>query len=678
MDEELLEDFLVEAGELIEALDGQLVELESRPDDAALLNAVFRAFHTVKGGAGFLGLSPLVEVCHDAEEVLNAIRAAHRTLDAAAMDAVLGALDDVRRMFGEIRSGRPPAAATPAVLAALRRTLAGEHAVASAKAEHAAAAVEAGAAPRRDPVPGVDPDGAPEPDPVEAAFEQMLAAAPAAAAHEATGGADASEPASTGGGDSITEDEFEDLLDQLQAAGKGPPGAAAVAAQPAVPSAAQSEPEAAPAPAPASASAPASAGASTASATAAAEPVEATLRVASARVDGIMNQVGELVLVRNRLAALRGRVADEEVNRALAQLNLVTSDLQASVMRLRMQSVGKVFGRFSRVVRDLARQLGKQVELVTEGEGTELDKGMVESLGDPLVHLVRNAVDHGIESPEAREAAGKPACGRVTLSARQEGSHIVIVVADDGAGMDPERLRTKAIEKGLVDSRSALQMPDEDVLQLIFMAGFSTREAVSEVSGRGVGMDVVRSQIARINGQVHLQSEIGRGSRVVIRLPLTLAILPTLMVVVDGRRFALPLPVVDEIIEFDPHERTVLDGQVVLSRRGEVLPLLDLYRWLKSGAQPPEDRSVVIASAGDRRVGLVVDRLLGQEEVVIKSLGRRLESLPGFAGATITGDGDIALIIDVASLHAHWSVLADASGLSETLVAPSVREPGSA
>ncbi|MCC5869770.1 MAG: chemotaxis protein CheA [Gammaproteobacteria bacterium] len=663
MDEELLEDFLVEAGELIDALDGQLIDLESRPEDTELLNAVFRAFHTVKGGAGFLGLSPLVEVCHDAEEVLNALRGAHRALDAAAMDAILGALDDVRRMFGEIRAGRPPSPATPAVLAALRRTLADEHAVASVEAEFAAE--EAGARGHQASPAARVLEQPRQTDPVEAAFEQMLAAsAPPASPEAEAGGAD----------DLITDDEFEDLLDQLQAAGKGS------AATP--PAEVKPEPPASPAPQPAPSTARAEAPSPTpgaakgaSSSASASEPVEATLRVASARIDGIMNQVGELVLVRNRLAALRARVGDEEVQRAFAQLNLVTSDLQASVMHLRMQSVGKVFGRFTRVVRDLARQLDKQVELVTEGESTELDKGMVESLVDPLVHLVRNAVDHGIESPAAREAVGKSACGRVTLSARQEGSHIVIIVADDGAGMDPERIRSKAIERGLIDSRTALQMPEEDVLQLIFMAGFSTRDAVSEVSGRGVGMDVVRSQIARINGQVHLQSESGGGSRVVIRLPLTLAILPTLMVVVDDRRFALPLPVVDEIIEFNRQERTVLDGQEVLSRRGEVLPLLDLYRWLKTDEPAPEDQSVVIATAGDRRVALVVDRLLGQEEVVIKSLGRRLEALPGFAGATITGDGDIALIIDVASLHAHWGALSDAAEVSLELVAPSVRVP---
>jgi two-component system chemotaxis sensor kinase CheA len=256
-----------------------------------------------------------------------------------------------------------------------------------------------------------------------------------------------------------------------------------------------------------------------------------------------------------------------------------------------------------------------------------------------------------------REQAGKHACGRVQLAARQQGNHIVIEVRDDGAGMDPARIRAKAVEKGLLDSRSAMQMPDDEVLQLVFMAGFSTREAVSEVSGRGVGMDVVRSQIARINGTVHLSSEPGRGSHVVIRLPLTLAILPTLMVVVDGRRFAVPLPSIDEIVELEPARCSVMDGQLMFCREGDVLPLLDLYRWLRSTRQPPEGRAVVVVSLGDRRIGLLVDRLLGQEEVVIKRLGHRLESLPGFAGATITGDGDIALIIDAASLHAHWRVL---------------------
>ncbi len=602
MDAELLQDFIIEAGELIDGLDGQLVGLESRADDVGLLNAVFRAFHTVKGGAGFLGLASLVDLCHEAEEVLNAVRGGRRPLDAVVMDTVLLAVDEVKGMLDELRAGAQPHCASPDVLAALRALCEGL----PFKGSHDQCKVAARARPVAKPV------------------ERSQVDTPSSGPSEPQAGAD-----------TISEDEFDALLDQIQArnaqsdqgAGKALPTSAkgAFGAQ----------------------------GIGT-------DASDSTLRVAAARIDSLMNQVGELVLVRNRLAALGARVGDEEIHRALAQLHLVTSDLQNSVMRLRLQSVGKVFSRFSRVVRDLARQLGKQVELVMEGEGTELDKGMVESLSDPLVHLVRNAVDHGIELPDRREAAGKPAAGRIVLTARQEGSHIVIIVSDDGAGMDPDSIRRKAVERGLLESHTALQMPDDEVLQLIFVAGFSTCEAVSEVSGRGVGMDVVRSQITRINGTVQLQSEPGRGSRVIIRLPLTLAILPTLMVTVDERRFALPLPVVDEIIELDSGERTIMDGRSVLSRGGELLPLLDLYRWLKSENLPPINQSVLVTNAGDQRVGLIVDRLLGQEEVVIKPLGRRLAALPGFAGATITGDGDIALIIDVPSLYANWRDLTEA------------------
>lgn len=613
MDAELLQDFIIEAGELIDGLDGQLVGLEGRADDVGLLNAVFRAFHTVKGGAGFLGLTPLVEICHEAEEVLNAARYGLRPLDAVVMDAVLLAVDEVKRMFDEIRVGVQPQDPDPEVLAALRALLTGLL-----------------------PVEGHEQPAVAAPLPAHRGSD-VLERCP----NDTMVSGSSMEPTSP---DTISEDEFDALLDQIQA--RGTPRAEAaektLASAPESALGAQNNIR---------------------------DPAELTLRVAAVRIDSMMNQVGELVLVRNRLAALRTRVRDEKIQQALAQLHLVTSDLQNSVMRLRMVSVGKVFGRFTRVVRDLARQLGKQVELVMEGEGTELDKGMVESLSDPLVHLVRNAVDHGIELPDMREAAGKPAVGRIVLTARQEGSHIVIIVSDDGAGMDPETIRRKAVERGLVDSRTALQMPDEEVLELIFMAGFSTCEAVSEVSGRGVGMDVVRTQITRINGTVALHSEAGRGSRVIIRLPLTLAILPTLMVTVDDRRFALPLPVIDEVIELDAGERTIMDGRSVLSRHGELLPLLDLYRWLRSQKPPPAMQSVLITNAGDRRVGLIVDRLLGQEEVVIKPLGRRLEDLPGFAGATITGDGDIALIIDVPSLYANWWHLTEGDDPSNALPA---------
>jgi two-component system chemotaxis sensor kinase CheA len=630
MHDEMLQDFLIEAGEMVEALDGQLVGLEHSPGDMGVLNGVFRTFHTVKGGAGFLGLKPLVTVCHNAEELLNAVRSGARPLDAEIIDAVLGALDEVRRMFDEIRTGAAPSQPTGNVLTALEALLT------SPGASPAVAMVAA-------PVVAAQ---ASRPDAIEAVFEQILAARAAANANIVP-------PAAAG--DTITEDEFEALIDRRQN-------------QAQVTSPAQSDIDfdgtsvrdsavSAQQPAAAASLAPVAAAGGSAAACAVAN-AGATLRVASARIDGIMNQVSELVLVSNRLAALTARIRDEEVHHALAQLHILTSDLQTMMMGLRMQSVSKIFGRFTRVARDLARQLGKQVELVMEGETIELDKAMLESLVDPLVHLVRNAVDHGIEMPVVREAAGKSPVGRIVLAAGQDGSHIIISVSDDGAGIDPERLRSKAVEKGLVDTQTALQMPEEEILKLIFFAGFSTRDTVSEVSGRGVGMDVVKSQITLANGTVQLQSESGLGSRVVIRIPLTLAILPTLMFVVDGRRFALPLPVVEEILDLAPADRTVMDEREVLSRRGEVMPLLDLYSWLKVDSAPPQTgQSVIVVSAGERRVALVVDGLLGQEKVVIKSLGQRLQALPGFAGATITGDGDIALIIDVASLYDNWCKL---------------------
>ena len=617
MDAELLQDFLVEAGELVEQLDEQLIGLEEAPDDGDLLNRVFRAFHTIKGGAGFLGVATLVELCHRAEDLLNQLRSGERLLEPDVMDAVLASVDEVKRMFEELKAGQSPAGAALALLDTLDAIISPEGAPASQ----------------------APPAAAQEADPVLAEFEGMLEAARRPAAVAAASSADA---------DAITDDEFEALLDALdQPQAPDQPQALDVAKAQEPVSAAVAPPAAA------------SAAPSAAPPTAPPPAAEPTLRVGSARIDDIMDLVGELVLVRNRLAALRGKVADDEIGPTMSQLNLVTSDLQASVMRLRMQPVSKVFGRFTRVVRDLARQVKKEVELETQGENTELDRGMVESLADPLTHLVRNAVDHGIESPEERERAGKPRRGRVSLVAQQEGNNIIVSVSDDGAGLDAERIRAKALERGLIDARTGLQMPEEEILQLVFLPGFSTRDAVSDLSGRGVGMDVVKTQVSSVNGTVEIRSERGKGSRVIIRLPLTLAIMPTLMVVVHERRFALPLSSVEEIINYDPAARSIMDGRVMLSRHGEVMPLLDLGCWVRGVALPAgAPRSVVIALASGRRVGLVVDRLIGQEEIVIKSLGARLDGLPGFAGATITGDGGIALIVDVASLHAHWRTLA--------------------
>lgn len=733
-DEEILQDFLVEAGEILEQLSEQLVELESRPDDADLLNAIFRGFHTVKGGAGFLQLNELVECCHIAENVFDILRKGERRVDAELMDVVLEALDTVNSMFGQVRERSEITPATPELLAALARLAepAGEDVAAPAVVE-APAAVEPPAASEDitdtefeqllDSLDAVKAQAeAAEQAPVEAAsgnadeitdaeFESLLdqlhgkgqfspdvaesdtpaAVSPASdeitdsefealldqlhgkgtfAADglpkaEAAAGAPAAEPA----GEHITDHEFEALLDQLHGKGKfsgdavaaeAPAAATAVAPTPAAK--AESKPVAKPAPA-AAAKPAAAAGAAPARAAApaadkhGASEAETTVRVDTARLDEIMNMVGELVLVRNRLVRLGLNSGDEAMSKAVSNLDVVTADLQTAVMKTRMQPIKKVFGRFPRLVRDLARQLKKEINLELVGEETDLDKNLVEALADPLVHLVRNAVDHGVETPEEREASGKARTGRVVLSAEQEGDHILLSISDDGKGMDPNVLRAKAVEKGLMDKDAADRLSESDCYNLIFAPGFSTKTEISDVSGRGVGMDVVKTKISQLNGSINIFSAKGQGSKIVIKVPLTLAIMPTLMVMLANQAFAFPLVNVNEIFHLDLSRTNVVDGQEVVIVRDKALPLFYLKRWLVQDQQHEEqlEGHVVILSVGTQRIGFVVDQLVGQEEVVIKPLGKMLQGTPGMSGATITGDGRIALILDVPSMLKRYA-----------------------
>ncbi len=437
------------------------------------------------------------------------------------------------------------------------------------------------------------------------------------------------------------------------------------AAAPAKPAAAPAKPAAAPAKPAAAPAKPASPPAASSAAKAApatedkgagkdgAVQTETTVRVDTKRLDDIMNLVGELVLVRNRLSTLEASRSDEDMAKAVANLDVVTADLQSAVMKTRMQPIKKVFGRFPRVIRDLARNLKKEVNLELRGEETDLDKNLVEALADPLVHLVRNAVDHGIEAPDVRVARGKPRAGQVILSAEQEGDHILLTIADDGAGMDAEVLRKKAVEKGLMDTDAAARMDEKECFNLIFAAGFSTKTEISDVSGRGVGMDVVKSRIVQLNGTVEIQSALGKGSTIVIKVPLTLAIMPTLMVLVGHQIFALPLVNVSEIFHLDLTQTNVVDKQLCVMVRDRALPLYYLRRWLVKGAsldELPKEGHVVVVTVGNQQVGFVVDILIGQEEVVIKPLGAMLHGTDGLAGATITGDGRIALILDVPTL----------------------------
>ncbi|MBG3989737.1 chemotaxis protein CheA [Pseudomonas aeruginosa] len=745
-DEEILQDFLVEAGEILEQLSEQLVELESRPDDMDLLNAIFRGFHTVKGGAGFLQLNALVECCHIAENVFDILRKGERRVSSELMDVVLQALDTVNAMFDQVREQSEPTPATPELLAALARLAEPEGAEPAEPVQAPPAAVPPAepAAPPEAPAQSASSDitddefeqlldalqgdeapasavaeapAAPAGDEIsDAEFEALLDqlhgkgkfVPPAVSAEPAQVPAEAVEPAAAAAGDDISDDEFEALLDELHGKGKfgdvpeaaGPPAAPAAAAPAAAPAEQGKAPAAAggdeisddefeslldelhgkgkfngaseavaaaaavakniaaksPAAKPV---APAKAAAARPAAPdrPAASEAETTVRVDTARLDEIMNMVGELVLVRNRLVRLGLNSGDEAMAKAVANLDVVTGDLQMSVMKTRMQPIKKVFGRFPRLVRDLARNMKKEINLELVGEETDLDKNLVEALADPLVHLVRNAVDHGIESPEEREAAGKPRVGQVVLSAEQEGDHILLMITDDGKGMDAEVLRNKAVEKGLLERDAADRLTDLECYNLIFAPGFSTKTEISDVSGRGVGMDVVKTKISQLNGTVNVFSQKGSGSKIVIKVPLTLAIMPTLMVMLGSQAFAFPLVNVNEIFHLDLSRTNVVDGQEVVIVRDKALPLFYLKRWLVPSAAHEEqgEGHVVILSVGTQRIGFVVDQLVGQEEVVIKPLGKMLQGTPGMAGATITGDGRIALILDVPSMLKRYA-----------------------
>ena len=725
VDEDILQDFLIEAGEILELLQEQLVELENNPDDADLLNAIFRGFHTIKGGAGFMGLKELVDVCHGAENIFDLLRTNQRSVTPELMDVILEGLDTVNDMFQLVQAREPLIPAEPRLLEELARLSQPEGAPEPE--------------PEPDPEPEITTSGSDD-EITDEEFEALLDDL-----HGANGSVTTESPASvpsvTNDSDDITDDEFEALLDELHGA-KGQPKAPSVAAsvsdeitddefeafldelhgKKGAPSpvenavskaseptksapesdeiddaefealldelqaakntnssnksAAKVEPKAnkaspvkdkavAPKPAPKKvASVPAKANdanKSSAASKKAATPApqaETTVRVDTARLDDIMNMVGELVLVRNRLVSLGLTSGDEEMSKAVANLDNVTADLQGSVMKTRMQPIKKVFGRFPRVVRDMARSLKKDITLTMEGEDTDLDKNLVEALADPLVHLVRNSVDHGIEMPDAREAAGKPRTGTVILSASQEGDHILLSIKDDGAGMDADKLKSIAISRGVLDEESAARMSDEDAYELIFAPGFSTKTEISDISGRGVGMDVVKTKITQLNGTVKISSEKGVGTVLKITVPLTLAIMPTLMVQLGQQIFALPLAAVNEIFNLDLTKTNIVDGRKTISVRNRAIPLFYLDEWLSKDYIPGKDRTeghVVIVQIGPQTVGFVVDGLIGQEEVVIKPLGALLHGTPGISGATITSDGSIALIVDIGNLLKRYA-----------------------
>ena len=629
---EIMEDFLIEAFELIEQIDHDLVELESNPEDLELLNRIFRVAHTVKGSSSFLNFDVLTELTHHMEDVLNKARKGELKITPDIMDVVLESVDMMKGLLESIRdNGSDAAAGIDIKNICVRLTQISEGEAPSAAPEAPAAA------PAPEPVK--------EPEPV----------APAEEAAPEVSDAELSKLS-----DSEVEAEIERLLkvrkaeDQARRASKGiaPKSPEEIA------------PATSAAPAPAAKPAPSRErdadkkvpAASSNSAVA----QEQTIRVEVKRLDHLMNLIGELVLGKNRLLKIYDDVEEryegekflEELNQVVSSLSLVTTDIQLAVMKTRMLPIAKVFNKFPRMIRDLSRELGKQIDLEISGEETELDKSIVEEIGDPLVHIIRNSCDHGIEDPETRKAMGKPEKGLVQLKAYNEGNHIVVEIVDDGKGLDADMLKAKSIEKGIITEREADAMSEKEAFGLIFKPGFSTAAKVTNVSGRGVGMDVVKTNIEKLNGIIDIESEVGKGTVMKLKIPLTLAIIQSLLVGTQEEFYAIPLASVLETVRVPIDDIYTIDGKNVLRLRDEVLSLVRLSDvfGVNKVFDGGDQTYVVIIGVAEAKLGIIVDTLVGQEEIVIKSMGDYLQNIPGIAGATIRGDGRVTLIIDVGAM----------------------------
>jgi len=599
--EDLLQDFLIEAGDLLSGVDNKLVDLERAPDDRSLLNEIFRGFHTIKGGAGFLNAGELVTLCHLTENLFDNLRTGAVQVTPEVMDVILEATGTVRTMFSQLEHNARPAAAEPELIARLKQAIAGELSAATPRG------------------------GAVEPVPAERADVLQRGEPDWEALHGALTGVSARTPAAVKPAVIVPAPPARPPEEVIQAAigrrGNDKPDAAAAPAG-------RRDIE---------------------------RQRDNSIRVDTTRLDQVLNLSGEIGLTKNRLNALRSDILSgrndtetlHSLDLAVSQLDLLVSDLQNAVMKTRMQPVGRLFQKYPRIARDLARNLGKDVELVLDGEETEIDKTMIEDLADPIIHLIRNAVDHGVEDPAERIANGKPEKSVVRLEARQEGDHIILLVADDGRGMNPERLRAKALEKGLITDEESNAMDERQSFNLVFLPGFSMASQVSDVSGRGVGMDVVRTNIQKLNGSIEIKSQLGKGTTFVISLPLTLAILPVLLVRLGEQPFAVPLSMVREILPIDMREVQEVGGRATMVVRGEVLPILPLAGMLGWPLERPPGYGVLMQAA-ELSFILAIDSFAGREDAVIKSLDDFRPK--GVAGVTTLSNGQIVLILDMKEL----------------------------
>ncbi|QBL12534.1 hybrid sensor histidine kinase/response regulator [Campylobacter helveticus] len=608
--QEILEDFLVEAFELVEQIDHDLVELESNPEDLELLNSIFRVAHTIKGSSSFLNFDVLTKLTHHMEDVLNKARHGELKITPDIMDVVLESIDRMKTLLNSIRdNGNDSVIGMDIEPICARLTAISEGDVSAVASVSEEPKVE----PKEEVVPAT-PEPSVEPD---VDVNQLS--------------------------DSEVEAEIERLLkvrkaeDQARRAQKKK-NAAATTPKPTTEAGAEKK-------VPASGSG---------------GGMDQTIRVEVKRLDHLMNLIGELVLGKNRLLKIYDDVEEryegekflEELNQVVSQLSIITTDVQLAVMKTRMQPIAKVFNKFPRVVRDLSRELGKQIELEITGEETELDKSIVEEIGDPIMHMIRNSCDHGVEDPATRKANGKPERGVVQLKAYNEGNHIVVEITDDGKGLDANELKIKALEKNLITEKEAGQMTDKEAFTLIFKPGFSTAAKVTNVSGRGVGMDVVKTNIEKLNGVIEIDSELGKGSSFKLKIPLTLAIIQSLLVGTQEEFYAIPLASVLETVRVPIDNIYTIEGKNVLRLREEVLSLVRLSDvfGVKQVLESGDQTYVVIIGVAESKLGIIVDTLVGQEEIVIKSMGDYLQNIQGIAGATIRGDGRVTLIIDVGAM----------------------------
>ncbi len=655
--QEIMEDFLIEAFEMNEQLDQDLVELEHNPEDLDLLNRIFRVAHTIKGSSSFLNLNILTHLTHNMEDVLNRARKGEIKITPDIMDVVLRSIDLMKTLLVTIRdTGSDTNNGKENEIEEVVKKL---QAITSQNLEGAKETSGTKEAPEKEVKKEIK----------EKAKEEVKANKTPTAENPTSDNPLADEPDLDYANMSAeeVEAEIERLLNKRQEADKErraqkkqedqakPKQEVALAKETPKTETPKTETPKAP-----KAETKAKAKADTEENKAPSIGVEQTVRVDVRRLDHLMNLIGELVLGKNRLIRIYGDVEErydgekflEELNQVVSSISAVTTDLQLAVMKTRMQPVGKVFNKFPRMVRDLSRELGKSIELIIEGEETELDKSIVEEIGDPLIHIIRNSCDHGIEPLEERKRLNKPETGKVQLSAYNEGNHIVIKISDDGKGLDPVMLKEKAIEKGVISERDAESMSDREAFNLIFKPGFSTAKVVSNVSGRGVGMDVVKTNIEKLNGIIEIDSEVGVGTTQKLKIPLTLAIIQALLVGVQEEYYAIPLSSVLETVRISQDEIYTVDGKSVLRLRDEVLSLVRLSDIFKVDAilESNSDVYVVIIGLADQKIGVIVDYLIGQEEVVIKSLGYYLKNTRGIAGATVRGDGKITLIVDVGAM----------------------------